>query len=109
MITIVWEYLVKTDCIAKFEKVYAPNGKWAKLFKKGKGYIRTKLIRTPEDSNRFITVDEWETLEEYKAFLSQWKEDYESLDKQCEGLTEHESYLGTFGAGFNDQQWRLSK
>ncbi|MFT3894042.1 MAG: antibiotic biosynthesis monooxygenase family protein [Anaerolineales bacterium] len=103
MITVIWEYIVKKECVDEFEQIYASNGTWAELFKKGKGYIRTKLIRTPEDPNRFLTVDEWETLEDYKAFLSQWKEDYEMLDKQCVCLTEHESYLGTFGPGLNNQ------
>ena len=105
MVTIVWEYMVREECIDEFEKIYAPDGKWAELFKKGKGYIHTKLIRTPEDPNRFLTIDEWEALQDYKIFLAQWKAEYENLDQQCEGLTEHESYLGTFGAGVNDKEY----
>jgi heme-degrading monooxygenase HmoA len=101
MVTIVWEYLVKTECIDEFMRFYAPDGAWVQLFRKGKGFVRTKMIRTPEKPNRFLTVDEWETLEDYKIFLSLWKEEYEALDRQCEDLTEYESYLGTFGAGFD--------
>lgn len=104
MITIVWEYVVKSDCVAEFERIYAPDGKWAELFKKGKGFIRTKLIHQPEQPQRFLTVDEWESMKDYKAFLSQWQEDYEALDKQCKDLTEHESCLGTFGGGFHDEE-----
>ena len=105
MVTIVWEYVVKTECINEFEKIYAPTGNWAMLFQKGKGFVRTTLIRTPEYPNRFITVDEWETMQDYKSFRAQWKEEYEKLDQQCQDLTEHESCLGTFGVGFNDREY----
>jgi heme-degrading monooxygenase HmoA len=103
MIKVVWEYLVKAECVDEFEKFYAPDGQWTALFQKGKGFIRTRLIRSQDHPNQFITVDEWESLKEYQAFLVVWKEEYETLDRQSEGLTEHESYLGTFGAGFNDK------
>jgi len=104
MVTIIWEYVVKTDYIVEFEKIYAPDGKWAELFKKGKGFVRTKLIHQLEQPQLFLTVDEWETMKDYKTFLSQWKEEYEALDKQCERLTERESCLGTCGVGFNDEE-----
>lgn len=104
MISIVWEYVVKTDRIAEFERIYAPDGTWANLFKKSKGFIRTRLVQHTDHPNQFLTVDEWETMKDYKSFLSQWKEEYETLDKQCEGLTERESCLGTFGVGFNDEE-----
>jgi len=104
MVTIVWEYLVKTDCIAEFEKIYASDGKWAELFKKGKGFVHTRLVHHPDRPNQFLTVDEWESIKDYKAFLSQWQEEYKALDNQCEYLTEHESCLGTFGVSFNDKE-----
>jgi len=104
MITIVWEYQVKKDQVAKFEKIYASDGKWVELFKKGKGFVGTRLIKSPYHLNYFITIDQWETLKDYKMFLSNWKADYEKLDRQCEGLTEHESCLGTFRIGVNDEE-----
>lgn len=104
MITILWEYQVKADRIAEFEKIYASNGDWAELFKKSKGFLGTKLFHSLEHPQLFTTIDQWESIKDYKAFLSQWKEEYEKLDKECEGLTEHESCLGTFGIGFNDEE-----
>ena len=104
MITVLWEYHVKADCIAEFEKIYAPNGEWAELFKKGKGFLGTRLIQSSDHPYLFVTVDQWESLNDYKAFLSQWKEEYEKLDRHCSELTERESCLGTFEAGFNDKE-----
>jgi heme-degrading monooxygenase HmoA len=104
MVTILWEYQVKTDRRAEFETIYAANGAWAELFRKGKGFLGTKLFHSLDQPQLYTTIDQWESMKEYKAFLSQWKEEYEALDKQCEGLTEHESCLGTFGVGFNDEE-----
>ena len=103
-VTILWEFHVKGDRAAEFERIYASNGKWAELFKRGQGFIGTRLFKSPEVPNLFLTIDQWESMKDYKAFLTQWKEEYEALDKQCEGLTEHESCLGTFGVGFNDEE-----
>jgi heme-degrading monooxygenase HmoA len=104
MIAIVWAFQVKADRIAEFERIYAPAGQWAKLFKKGKGFLETRLIQSPDHAQRFVTIDQWETIQDSKTFLALWKEEYETLDRQCEGLTESESRLGIFGDGFNDEE-----
>jgi heme-degrading monooxygenase HmoA len=104
MVTILWEYQVKAERVAEFEKVYASSGDWAALFQKGRGFLRTKLFHSLEHHQLYTTIDQWESMRDYKMFLSEWKEEYEALDKQCEGLTEHESCLGTFGVGFNDEE-----
>lgn len=104
MVTILWEYQVKPDRTAEFEKIYASDGDWAELFKRGKGFIGTKLFHSLEHPQLYTTIDQWESMNDYKIFLSQWKEEYEALDQQCEGLTERESCLGTFGVGFNNEE-----
>ena len=104
MITILWEYEVKSDRIAEFKKIYAPTGKWAELFEKGKGFLGTRLIQSPDHPYRFTTMDQWESLRDYKTFLAVWKEEYELLDAQCAGLTERESCLGIYGVGSHDEE-----
>ena len=96
MFTIVWAYRVPLDKQAGFEKLYSSHGDWAELFKKGKGYLGTKLIRSDILFENYATIDTWETKEDYEAFLTQWKDEYEKLDEQCQELTESESYLGAF-------------
>src|ERR1051326_2241321 len=96
MYTIAWAYRVPPDKQAEFEQAYSSNGAWVELFKKGRGYLGTKLIRTDLLFENYATIDTWETKEDYEAFLIQWKEEYEKLDEQCQQLTETESYLGSF-------------
>ena len=99
MITVLWEYQVKADRIAEFEKIYAFDGAWAEFFKKGDGFLGTELLHSIDHPQLYITIDRWESMKDYKSFLSQWKDEYEKLDRQCEGLSERENCLGTFEAG----------
>ncbi len=101
MYIIVWAYRVRPDKQAEFEKTYAANGDWAELFKKGKGFLGTKLIRSDITFENYATVDTWETRTDYEVFLTQWKDEYETLDARCEGLTEFEQCLGKFDNHFS--------
>jgi len=96
MYIIIWEYEVKPASLAEFENIYAPDGAWAKLFKKQAGYIGTELLRDENQPQRYLTIDQWATQEDYEAFRTKWKKEYEALDAQCEGLTERESLLGNW-------------
>ena len=96
MYIIIWEYQVLPEKQTDFEKIYAVNGAWAELFKKGNGYLGTELIHSTEHPAQYLTVDRWDSQENYESFLLQHKAEYENLDSQCEGLTERKSCLGKF-------------
>jgi len=97
---IIWEYEVQEDRVAEFEKIYAPDGDWAELFKKGAGFLGTELIRSTGHPKRYVTIDRWASSRDYESFRSQWKEEYARLDAQCEGLTQYENCLGSFESRF---------
>jgi heme-degrading monooxygenase HmoA len=94
MYIIIWEYQVRANRVAEFEKIYSRNGAWIELFKKAKGFLQTELLHSTAHSHRYITIDRWTSSGDYESFLSQWKSEYARLDAQCEGLTEQETLLG---------------
>ena len=94
MYVIIWKYRVKADHVTEFEEIYSATGAWARLFQKSKGYLGTELLSDEGHPRRYITIDRWTSSQEYASFLSDWKSEYERLDAQCNGLTEHESLLG---------------
>ncbi len=93
---IVWEFRAKPQMEAEFVRHYGPDGSWAQFFRGSNGYIRTELVRDVADHLRFITLDYWETEEEFHRFRQQNQAEYERLDKEFEGLTEQETRLGAF-------------
>jgi heme-degrading monooxygenase HmoA len=98
MYVILWEYQVRAENMAKFEEIYGADGAWARLFQRSDGFIRTDLLRHERHKDRFLTMDWWQSLADYEAFLSQWGSEYTALDRQCEGLAEYEALLGKWQA-----------
>ena len=93
---IVWEFRIRRENEKKFVEQYGPEGSWARLFKGSSGYIRTELIRDVADDLRFLTLDYWQTEEDFSGFQAKNLAEYERLDGELEGLTEQETRLGAF-------------
>jgi heme-degrading monooxygenase HmoA len=94
MFVIIWEFRVRPQRVAEFEKIYGENGSWVKLFQKGSGYLGTELLHDPGDLHRYLTIDRWVSATDYEAFLSYWNSEYEKLDAGYKDLTESEILLG---------------
>jgi heme-degrading monooxygenase HmoA len=93
---IVWEFWVRQAREAEFVQKYGPEGDWARFFRNSRGYIRTELVRDVAIDFRYLTLDYWQTEEEFNRFREQNLAEYERLDKEFEGLTESETRLGAF-------------
>ena len=96
MYLVIWEYRVRAGCQKEFEKMYSPNGLWARLFRRGAGYLNTELIHDPKNRSRYLTIDRWISSEAYDAFRANWREDYDALAAHCARLIEREAQLGAF-------------
>ena len=91
---IVWEFRIRPEAETEFVEKYGPEGIWAKFFRGGQGYIRTELVRDVTDRKRYLTLDYWQSEEEFKKFREQNLAEYKKIDRECERLTESETYLG---------------
>lgn len=99
---IVWEFEILAGAEAEFERVYGPGGSWARLFGQADGFLGTELLKDAEKRGRYVTVDRWQTAEDYLRFVSRFSSAYQELDRRCAALTSRESLLGRFnvaGAG----------
>ncbi len=93
---VLWEFRPKKGAEVRFEQAYGQDGPWVELFKQAEGYISTELMRDLKDPNRYITLDVWTSKQAYDLFRTAHLADYESIDRECEALTECENELGTF-------------
>lgn len=88
----VWSFIPHPDRLSEFEDVYGPNGAWARLFHRAPGFLGTTLLRG-EDC---LTLDRWASQEAWDRFRAEFGQEYEALDRQCEGLTMAEEAIGDY-------------
>lgn len=96
MFLVLWEYEVKSGSEEKFEEVYGAGGAWARLFRRAKGYRETQLVRDTDRAGIYLTLDYWNSREEYEKFRMDFRKEYEELDKVGDGLTVRETRIGRF-------------
>jgi heme-degrading monooxygenase HmoA len=96
MFIVIWEFEIKNNSQASFERVNGPNGEWAKLFKRGEGYLGTELVRDLANPQRYLTIDRWVSQADYDAFRQKWRNEYEAMDQRGEALTASETKIGSF-------------
>ena len=94
--TYIWAFQVQSDRVEKFPRHYDCGGTRAILFRRAPGYIGMRLLRDRDAPLRFVTVDDWESEEHYRAFRTRFSSEYEALDRICEELTSAETALGQF-------------
>jgi hypothetical protein len=92
----IWEFHVQPTRRAEFERCYGPSGPWAVLFRRADGYIETVLLRDRSNALRYLTIDSWQSADAYLSFRARFSQEYDDLDRECEGLTSHERCLGEF-------------
>ncbi len=93
---VVWEFRIRRGRRQEFERAYRPDGDWAKLFRSGKGYIRSELIRDSRKAGHYLTLDFWKSRQTYEHFKKRNRAAYHALDKKCQLLTEDEIEIGRF-------------
>src|SRR4030095_614989 len=96
MYAYIWEFTVNEEHIMKFEEAYGPTGKWAELFKKAEGYIKTELFHDTQDPVKYITIDYWKSGADRDRFMIQYSDEYSKLDSEFSAFTVNERYIGGF-------------
>jgi heme-degrading monooxygenase HmoA len=96
VIGIVWEFRVRAERTVEFERRYAADGDWARLFRRASGFRFTSLARDAHTPGRYLTIDGWEDLASFERFKQEFAREYEELDKECEGFTVEERRIGFF-------------
>ena len=96
MFVVVWQFEIAEDKIAAFEAAYGSDGSWAQLFRTSPSYLGTELLRDAYVPGSYLTIDRWESEEDFRAFRKEHDQDYEVLDRACDELTSRETRIGAY-------------
>jgi heme-degrading monooxygenase HmoA len=89
---IVWSFRVEPAREARFTAAYGPGGDWARLFRRGEGYLGSQLVRC-EEAGRYLSIDRWASKAAFDAFLERYAAEYDELDERFEELTVIEALI----------------
>jgi heme-degrading monooxygenase HmoA len=95
----VWKFLPPEGREQEFARAYSGDGRWAELFSRGRGYLGTTLLRPTQLNGWWLTLDRWESAEDFEAFGDDFGEEYRALDAELEGLAGKEKFVGAFEEG----------
>jgi heme-degrading monooxygenase HmoA len=96
MFVILWEYEVKPGCEERFERVYGPDGDWARLFQADAHFRETRLLRDTSRPRCYFTLDYWDSENSFAQFKAAHQQAYVEMDRATEGLTVSERRLAGF-------------
>src|SRR5579863_315610 len=96
MFVVVWRFEVAEDKVAGFEAAYGPDGEWARLFRASDRYLGTELLRDAYVPGAYLTIDRWQSEDDFRAFRRHHDAEYEALDRKCDALTFTETRIGAF-------------
>ena len=91
-----WQFRPPAGGEKAFAEAYASGGPWAEVFGQAPGFIGTRLMRPPEGSDWWLTIDSWDSAEAFANFLENHREAYAALDRQLEGIAGEETFIGAF-------------
>ena len=96
MIEIVWEFIVKEEFRGQFELTYGPGGPWSRLFANCLGFRGTTLLRDVGKQFRYLTVDIWDTIDQWETALAENMVDYADMEATFADWTESRKNVGIF-------------
>ena len=94
MVATIWRFRVPAAEAAAFERAYGPDGDWAKLFARAGGYAGTELLQLSGVDGVYLTIDRWNSEDDFHAAKRMLHDDYMELDRRCEAYTSEETWLG---------------
>jgi len=96
MFVIVWQFEIAEDKAQEFEAAYGPDGPWSKLCRSAAGYLGTEFLREAYVAGSYLTIDRWNSEDDFRAFRKQHDAEYEALDRACDSLTTRETRIGAY-------------
>lgn len=91
-----WEFTAKPEVRAEFESFYGPDGEWVQLFRRSKAFLGTEFFR--DQGDRYVTLDYFVSKAGFDDFLREFWQEYEALDRRCDGVRGSEREIGVFTA-----------
>lgn len=94
MIATIWRFRVLPVAVDSFERIYGLHDDWARLFARAVGYVGTELLQHDRGESVCLTIDRWQSADDYHRAKVELALDHAALDCRCEPLASEGNWLG---------------
>ncbi|HJW96737.1 MAG TPA: antibiotic biosynthesis monooxygenase [archaeon] len=88
----IWEFHVKEGCERQFEAMNRRN--WPNFFMSSPHYRSTDIAKNLENSRIYLTVDKWDSREDFEEFKKAHRSEYDTIDSIHKELYESAKHVG---------------
>jgi hypothetical protein len=96
MIELVREFVIHGDMCAQFELTFGPGGAFSELFASKPGFRGLSLMRDVDNSQRYLSVEIWESKARRAEAIEKDQEGFSELDEMLDRLASARTDLGSF-------------
>lgn len=90
----IWKFYVKEGCEDKFVRMNTVD--WPDLFGRSPEYRGTRILRSDDRTNVYLTIDSWTSRSAFDAFVGEYRSNFDSLCSLHRELYETEEHIGFY-------------
>jgi hypothetical protein len=98
VVAVVWQFDIRPETAADFERLYGADGEWTKLSRRSRSFLGSSFLRDIGSDSRYLLVEYWGEMVVYEKHLADFSDELHLLEKERERLVERIETVGVFTA-----------
>jgi hypothetical protein len=98
VIAVVWQFDVKSDRRAEFERFYGADGEWTMVSRKSRYFLGSSFLREFTPEPRYLLIEYWSEMLPYERHRLDLREEIDDLEGARNDLVASATPIGVFNA-----------
>ena len=98
MVAVVWQFDIRPEMAADFERLYGADGDWTKLSRRSRSFLGSSFLRDIGTESRYLLVEYWGEMVVYEKHLADFGDELHALETERERLVDRMETIGVFTA-----------
>jgi ubiquinone biosynthesis protein UbiJ len=98
VVAVVWQFDIRPEMAADFERLYGADGDWTKLSRRSRSFLGSSFLRDIGTESRYLLVEYWGEMVVYEKHLADFDDEVHALERERERLVDRMETVGVFTA-----------
>jgi hypothetical protein len=82
VVAVVWQFDVREDRCAEFERFYGADGEWTRLSRRSRSFLGSSFLRDLAQPTRYLLVEYWSEMVVYERHRTDFEREVERLEER---------------------------